>query len=115
MSVDEEFLADLESFISNSGVVLSGEFMSDWSRKLQVLLLAATATTFLLLFGIIEPSEITATGMKGRVVDASLAPLFAAVGTAYLTILYLAGRMRERSSTGFSQSRRPSFAARVQR
>jgi hypothetical protein len=89
---DEEF----QLFLARIGESLSAEFLSQWSRKLQVALMIGAVVTFLLAFGVLIPSETSALESKFKWADPESAPLVSAAITFYLVILYVVSCFSDR-------------------
>lgn len=89
---DDEF----QLFLARIGESLSAEFLSPWSRKLQVALMIAAVATFLLAFGVLIPSETSALESRFKWTSPESAPLVSAAITFYLVILYVVSCFSDR-------------------
>lgn len=87
---------ELELFLAKTAEQLSAEFLSEWSRKIQVALGAATFATFLLIFGIFVPSESAVLQSSFKWADPAMAPVVAAAVTFYLAVLYFVSSADDR-------------------
>lgn len=84
-------LSDIEfqAFVSQSGEKLFAEFISDWSRRLQVALGVSIVGTLLLAYGIVVPAETSGLASKFTWSKPSTAPLVAGVVTLFVAVLYI--------------------------